>query len=561
MKTIITTLLFSVIFLTGGPLALAQNCVADVNITPTGNPGEVFIEDLSITANTGPDVYSGVYILSLPSYDYYDYVNLQPNSLTATYQFSDNGDYYMVFEVYDSLANCYDSIAQTLSINNLPYNCSATYAYYDTVNGQQYFVPDNYDSNLEYHWTFGDGTSSNDPYPYHTYASAGTYTVCLTILDIATNGQTCSDTVCQTIVVNSTSLPCYAGFTSYDTINGQEYFVPDNYNSNYDYYWSFGDGNSSTDPFPYHTYASPGIYTVCLTVIDNINNCGDTLCQNITITNSPCDASFIHYDTLNQNFFIPNTYDQNLSYYWEFGDGSYSYDIYGQHSYASPGTYTACLTIWDNATGCSDTVCQNITITSNNTQCDALFYLFQDSVNISQYYAWNLSVGNNLDYLWDFGDGTTSNAQFPVHTYTTPGLYQICLSINDPNGNCSDIFCDSIEVLNKATGTTINVLPFGSYGQTASITENDISKTEVKLFPNPASDKIQVLINNSGYASYTYAVIDVTGKMVSQGAFTADNENVQVPLNIASLRTGVYFVKLVNESSGDGLQTLKFIKK
>jgi len=106
-------------------------------------------------------------------------------------------------------------------------------------------------------WYFGDGSTSQANNPVHTY-NPGTYAVCLTVWD--SNG-TCQSTFCDTIIIQ-TSNNCDASFSTFDSL-GIQFFIPNTYNANYDYFWSFGDGTSSTQPYSSHQYNSSGWYQVC----------------------------------------------------------------------------------------------------------------------------------------------------------------------------------------------------------------------------------------------------------------------------------------------------------
>lgn len=56
----------------------------------------------------------------------------------------------------------------------------------------------------------------------------------------------------------------------------------------------------------------------------------------------------------------------------------------------------------------------------------------------------DLSTGNPTSWLWDFGDGSYSTEQNPVHEYTMQGTYNVCLTISSPDGSCQDIYCDVV---------------------------------------------------------------------------------------------------------------------
>ena len=119
-----------------------------------------------------------------------------------------------------------------------------------------------------WHWTFGDGSSSDEANPSHTYGSANTYSVTLTVTD--NDGATDSET--QQVTVNAPNQAPTAAFapTCSDlscSFNSDASADPDG--SITGWHWNFGDGDSSDERNPSHTYASANTYTVTLTVTDN----------------------------------------------------------------------------------------------------------------------------------------------------------------------------------------------------------------------------------------------------------------------------------------------------
>ena len=135
-------------------------------------------------------------------------------------------------------------------------------------------------------WDFGDGTTSTSSFPSHTYTTPGTYTVTLCAIDTVFN-----DTVCnsQTIQVNQRCGPIVnvgSVWASKDTLcPGQIVQFYDSTTGGSQggliYDWNFGDGNSSNQPQPSHTYAGPGNFTVSLCVYDTVSL--DTSCANVSI--------------------------------------------------------------------------------------------------------------------------------------------------------------------------------------------------------------------------------------------------------------------------------------
>jgi len=132
-------------------------------------------------------------------------------------------------------------------------------------------------------WDFGDGNSSSSTNPTHSYTTAGTYTVSLTVTD---NGGA-TDTNSQSVTVAAGNLLPTAGFSA-TTLELEATFTDlssDNDGSISSYSWDFGDGNSSTVANPVHNYAAAGTYSVTLTVTDN-EGATDTDTQSVTVSES-----------------------------------------------------------------------------------------------------------------------------------------------------------------------------------------------------------------------------------------------------------------------------------
>jgi len=120
-------------------------------------------------------------------------------------------------------------------------------------------------------WDFGDGTNSTEQNPMHTYFVAGNYTVNLAVSS-ANSTDSKSAIISAKIDVPKKLVPVLpvANFSSNVTTGGAHLSIQFNDNSDNvtGWSWNFGDGVTSTDRNPIHTYSAPGIYTVNLTVIN-----------------------------------------------------------------------------------------------------------------------------------------------------------------------------------------------------------------------------------------------------------------------------------------------------
>ena len=124
------------------------------------------------------------------------------------------------------------------------------------------------------------------------------------------------------------------------------------------------------------------------------------------------------------------------SWSWDFGDGSTSIDQNPSHAYTSPGKFNVSLTVQNTAGSDTETEKNLITVkggkppkaefTANPQQGQApLTVQFKD-----------LSRGSPTSWSWNFGDGSTlSTDQNPSHTYTSPGKYNVSLTVLNGAGS------------------------------------------------------------------------------------------------------------------------------
>ncbi|MEO6759910.1 MAG: PKD domain-containing protein, partial [Saprospiraceae bacterium] len=205
--------------------------------------------------------------------------------------------------------------------------------------------------------------------PSHTYAGPGTYLVCLTITD-ADGG--CTSHFCHEVVAHHPAMGvCQAAFSFHQAHPDAPVDFTDESSSDLSivsWQWEFGDGSMSTLQNPAHTYAGPGTYIVCLTIISADGACTSHFCHEVVVHHpaEPCHAAFIvHTESDNHSFHFTNTSggtSNQSTYSWDFGDGTTSTEENPHHTYTHLGQYTVCLFLTDLSTGCSSHVCHTINV-------------------------------------------------------------------------------------------------------------------------------------------------------------------------------------------------------
>lgn len=212
--------------------------------------------------------------------------------------------------------------------------------------------------------------------------------------------------------------------------------------------WDFGDGTTSGIYHPDHEYNDFGEYYVCLTVSDG-QSCTDTFCDTIIIQ-PECQADFnftyvpttpVHVQFTDLSTGYPD------SWHWDFGDGTMSTDPNPVHPYYEGGNYTVCLIIEhsDSLYNCMDSICKTIVI-PDTINCEAIYTYEIDPDDPMKVHFYDLSIGNITDWEWNFGDGNISNEQNPVHTFSGPASYMVCLKVenSDTAEHCLHFICESI---------------------------------------------------------------------------------------------------------------------
>jgi PKD repeat protein len=350
-------------------------------------------------------------------------------------------------------------------------------------------------SATHYMWNFGDGTTSTSASPSHTYVQNGSYSVTLIAID-SING--CSDTISYNNLIQVSSLQ--TNYQAPDTV-----FACAPYAVNFSdasgastYAWDFGDGNTSSDPNPYHVYQSPGVFTVSLVTTQGNSGCAQSIPQFQTFVIDGAQPGFTYTVSQCPPYVVQFT-DTSLnatSWSWNFGFGQGSTLQHPTHTFPNPGVYNVTL-VATTASGCSTTLQANGAVQISGLGAFASF-ITADTVapfNV-QFYA---NSTNATWWLWDFGDGTTDTTENPQHTFTGSGPFHIMLTIG--NDSCSHTYDYPPISFGSAAGT-----PGGLGGVPPYIPLKKNCAPFAVNFSNPYPDATSVLwVFGDGDSSTTFS--------------------------------------------------------
>ncbi len=156
-------------------------------------------------------------------------------------------------------------------------------------------------------------------------------------------------------------------------------------------------------------------------------------------------------------------------------------------------------------------------------------YTYQANDTIVSFYD-NSSSATKWD--WEFGDGSFSTVQNPVHTYTGSGNYYACLNISDTCG--SSYFCDSIII------------------RPAHI------NSSIKIYPCPTSDFINIDLSFSNLNFKSAQIISAQGVIVREYQISQNNKLLK--FNVADINSGFYFLKFSSDSNATTKKIIKINK-
>jgi PKD repeat protein len=301
--------------------------------------------------------------------------------------------------------------------------------------------------------------------------------------------------------------------------------------SNVSYAWDFGDGTIGNGRVVTHIYPAAGNYTATVTATNTLGSATATTAVNIFIVpitgltasnNSPTPLDSA--TTLTANV----TGGSNVSYAWNFGDGTTGNGRVVTHTYPAAGNYKAIVTAVNAVSSVNDTTEVNIFVVpiaglaaSNNspTPLDSATTLTA-----------TVTAGSRVNYSWDFGDGTTGNGRVVTHTYPAVGVYAAVVTASNAVSTLTD-------TTNVTVTPTTTVEEFESELPTSFMLSQN--------YPNPfnPSTTIRYAISQAGFV--TLKVYNLLGKEIETVVSERQPAGkYEIRWNPVGLPSGIYFYQL-----------------
>lgn len=396
-----------------------------------------------------------------------------------------------------------------------------------------YFTPNDSTSKANHTWYFGDNSSLEGVYGYHSYTKPGIYYITHIIYDSVTK---CLDSAKQTITLSYTPT-CQSAFTyqpslpDFSTIIFQSSSLTSG-TSITQYTWKINGVIVAAGEAPYLTnhFNSPGSYQACLE-INTSSGCNSSHCETINIMSvcntksdflykpSPYNARYIEFKPM------PNNPD--LRYKWLADQNQ---QFHGDYEFAEAGKHEVIMFVTDSARNCYDSVKKVIDVKGNRyDSCTASFtYIAHQQMPkqisftpisnqpiVKQY--WTIANNNGL-----IDSVVTSSANSVKYLFADTGVYYVTLLL-ETDSKCFRSFTDTVHVSNSK--------------------QNSPRETLIS-YPNPASNYLILPFNAEDNGTVQISIYNSMGRMVLSQKKTVTAGSNQIQISVQTLTRGQYYILL-----------------
>ncbi len=511
--------------------------IYDVILMVTNNAGEDTITEISlITVEEAPTVGFNMSVDLLVV----DFENMSTSYDTLLWEFGDGNsstleepahtyDTEDTYEVTLTVINSCDTVTMVQSIN-LTTPPSAGYSV-DVNEGclplTIAYTNSSSSNTTAWLWTFPGGipATSTEENPSVLYEAVGTFDVSLKV-----SNEVGEDSILSIDLISISDVP------TADFDYAVDNFVVDftDQSSNFDNLsWDFGDGNTSEEDSPIHTFAEDGTYEVVLSVT---NICGimDRI-QTVIISTLPVAnySASITEGCIPLTVVYSNSSSANATaWQWTFPGGtpSTSSDENPSVSYTAVGVYEVTLIVSSKAGNDTLNMVDYIStqdVPTTNFEFSSISYFV---------YAFSNNSTDADSYVWDFGDGTMSTEENAEHTYVESGTYTVILSATNECGTST--YEEEIIIIETATIDGLDA--FGG----------------LSISPNPNNGDFLISMSVAAAGEVYLEIYNIYGQKIQTISFQIGSGFNKLPIQLENPTPGAYLMLL---KKGDKSSVVKFL--
>ena len=291
------------------------------------------------------------------------------------------------------------------------------------------------------------------------------------------------------------------------------------------YTWYFGDGTMyvGQNPNPSHQFAANGVYNACLFVTANNgkDTCYARYCLDIPVdcNRAECEchmrpdfSPMIDTKTCHVTFDVRLNGEaclRDVSYRWDYGDGTYAVGLGGVHVYTSPGTYLVCLTVRasNGETYCEETICREVTVNCRGEACSCnvkpSMKLVKDGCTYTFTGVSGTTCSNILAYNWYINGSGPVTTQQLIYTFQEEGSYNICLQVVAMGSDG--------EMCHKQVCGKLTIKGCGDKKSMEFVDEDGLA---VEIFPNPTAGELFVRFEMAASGPVDVTVHSLDGRLL-----------------------------------------------